>query len=128
MKASLNADQNVSAYCDKCSKFQYVVSILKTLAIFASELILKIIVIQTQSHSVNFLPQILAINCGLDNDKGMKFWKSQTEATTGDKGSAKLPDLSNPKKPCRYGSKCTRVDCKFSHQTDKRYYLLPVFK
>ncbi|XP_015791797.1 PAN2-PAN3 deadenylation complex catalytic subunit PAN2 isoform X3 [Tetranychus urticae] len=97
LKKSLNMEQNMSAYCDKCNKFQYV----------------------AQKRQIESLPDILSINSALDQEKGLKFWKAQVAILGGNNGPNKLLDLAPAKKPCRYGNKCTRADCKFCHEKDK---------
>ncbi|RWS30393.1 PAB-dependent poly(A)-specific ribonuclease subunit PAN2-like protein [Leptotrombidium deliense] len=91
---SLLAEQNMSAYCEQCQKFQPVV----------------------QNKRPTSFPDVLTINCGLDDDKSIKFWNDQLEHGDGEKEAVKLPHSLNPRKACRYGNKCTRSDCIFTHE------------
>lgn len=107
---SLCPEQVTPAWCDSCDRFQPT----------------------KQSRGLRQLPHILSINCGLDNPKDKAFWQMQTdlvvqkmiEKTGGETNgpvSAPAPapapaaPQSSPTKACRYGSACTRPNCRFRH-------------
>ncbi|EDV21166.1 uncharacterized protein TRIADDRAFT_30968, partial [Trichoplax adhaerens] len=53
--SSMSKTQNVFAWCERCQKYQP----------------------STQTRLVKNLPDILAINCQVDNEEGIHFWKYQ---------------------------------------------------
>jgi PAB-dependent poly(A)-specific ribonuclease subunit 2 len=68
------------------------------------------------------LPEILAINSSLDNEKDLEFLKRQIyrkDGPTALNGDVSPPQQQSIKKPCRYGLNCSRVDCHFTHQNRK---------
>ena len=100
LKHSILNEQTIQTYCEKCSKFQSV----------------------NEKREAKQIPHILAINTGVDNDQAIRFWKNQTEDMPGSvlesfKLSNSTKEVTNSKR-CRYGSNCTRSDCKFSHEKD----------
>lgn len=90
LKRSLCLEQTTQAWCEKCEKYQPT----------------------TQSRKLKNLPDILAINCGMDSANDINFWKAQM---------TDLPACddfleSNPSnKPCRYAEGCNKKNCKFLH-------------
>jgi PAB-dependent poly(A)-specific ribonuclease subunit 2 len=100
LKHSILTEQTMQTYCEQCSKYQHVI----------------------EKREAKSIPDILAINTGLDNEQAVKFWKSQTGLLSNDnqKGFITgLQEMSTPKKACRYGNNCNRSDCKFSHEKNK---------
>ncbi|XP_026294129.1 PAN2-PAN3 deadenylation complex catalytic subunit PAN2 isoform X1 [Frankliniella occidentalis] len=97
---SLCPEQVTPAWCDSCDRFQPT----------------------KQSRGLKQLPHILSINCNLDNPKDKAFWQTQTDLIVkkmidkngGETNSLNQPQ-SSPTKACRYGSSCTRPNCRFRH-------------
>ncbi|EFN73985.1 PAB-dependent poly(A)-specific ribonuclease subunit 2 [Camponotus floridanus] len=107
---SLRPEKITPAWCDNCQKFT------PTL----------------QSRQLTKLPQILALNCGLDTQQRLKllketkllqdkaFWQNQMDIVvqnvlTGKESSPSSSPVPVTAKPCRYGNNCTRVGCRFRH-------------
>ncbi|XP_034247710.1 PAN2-PAN3 deadenylation complex catalytic subunit PAN2 isoform X2 [Thrips palmi] len=99
---SLCPEQVTPAWCDSCDRFQPT----------------------KQSRGLKQLPCILSINCGLDNAKDKTFWQIQMdlivkkviEMTGGEvETPAPVVPQPSPTKACRYGSACTRPNCRFRH-------------
>jgi hypothetical protein len=70
------------------------------------------------------LPEILAINSSLDNEKDLEYLKRQIYRKDGPPNGDSPPQQQQQqqqpiKKPCRYGLNCSRVDCHFTHQNRK---------
>ncbi|XP_023706705.1 PAN2-PAN3 deadenylation complex catalytic subunit PAN2 isoform X2 [Cryptotermes secundus] len=92
---SLCPEQTTPAWCDCCDKYQ------PTL----------------QSRQLKVLPDILAMNCGLDSQQNKCFWQTQMDQVvqkvldqTGFQGAG-----GSTSKPCRYASSCSRPGCRFKH-------------
>ncbi|XP_078033618.1 PAN2-PAN3 deadenylation complex catalytic subunit PAN2 isoform X1 [Augochlora pura] len=95
---SLRPEKFTPAWCDNCQKFT------PTL----------------QSRQLTKLPQILALNCGLDTQQDKAFWQTQMDivvqkALSGKESSPSSSPVPVTVKPCRYGNNCTRIDCRFRH-------------
>ncbi|XP_020281533.1 PAB-dependent poly(A)-specific ribonuclease subunit PAN2 isoform X2 [Pseudomyrmex gracilis] len=95
---SLRPEKITPAWCDNCQKFT------PTL----------------QSRQLTKLPQILALNCGLDTQQDKAFWQNQMDIVvqnvlTGKESSPNSSPVPVTAKPCRYGNNCTRVGCRFRH-------------
>lgn len=92
LKDSMNVEKTLSAWCDPCNRFS------------------------PHNHCAKIveLPNILAINCGLDNDKELEYLKRHLNQLNHDFNQS---PVSEPlmSKTCRYGIKCTRPDCHFTH-------------
>lgn len=98
LSRSLCPEQTTPAWCDQCERFQ------PTL----------------QSRRIKSLPELLTINCGMDNNQEKHFWQAQMDLLvkkvlemSGGTGS----DVSShsPGKVCRYGNACSRPGCRFKH-------------
>lgn len=92
---SLCPEKITPAWCDCCEKYQPTV----------------------QSRQLKVLPNILVMNCGLDNQQNKHFWQTQMDQIVqkvldqaGIQGTG-----SSTGKPCRYGSNCSRSGCRFKH-------------
>ncbi|KZC14159.1 PAB-dependent poly(A)-specific ribonuclease subunit 2 [Dufourea novaeangliae] len=95
---SLRPEKITPAWCDSCQKFT------PTL----------------QFRQLTKLPQILALNCGLDTQQDKSFWQSQMDIVVqkvlcGIESSPSSSPVPVTVKPCRYGNNCTRVGCRFRH-------------
>lgn len=86
------------AWCDSCKKFT------RTL----------------QSRKTTKLPQILALNCGIDSPQEKSFWQTQMDIVqkvindNNNENPSSSP-ISTSIKMCRYGTNCIRTGCKFYH-------------
>nr|XP_012143234.1 PREDICTED: PAB-dependent poly(A)-specific ribonuclease subunit PAN2 isoform X4 [Megachile rotundata] len=95
---SLRPEKITPAWCDSCQKFT------PTL----------------QSRQLTKLPQILALNCGLDTQQDKVFWQTQMDIVvqkvlSGKESSPSTSPVPVTVKPCRYGNNCTRIGCRFRH-------------
>lgn len=92
LKDSMNVEKTLSAWCDNCNRFS------------------------PHSHCARTteLPNILAINCGLDNEKELEFLKKHLNQLTHDFNQSPVNEPVTTK-ACRYGIKCSRPDCHFTH-------------
>lgn len=98
LRSSFNVEKTLSAWCDDCNRFSP----------------------HRQSARVVELPNILAINCGLDNEKEYEYLKrhlNQTKANDANHSPINEPIMA---KACRYGVKCSRSDCHFQHPQRKQ--------
>jgi PAB-dependent poly(A)-specific ribonuclease subunit 2 len=94
LKNSLNLEKTLSAWCDICNRFSP----------------------HNHCASVTDLPNSLAINCGLDNENELEYLKKHLNQYNSDLNHSPINESENSnKKQCRYGVKCTRTDCHFSH-------------
>ncbi|XP_046740616.1 PAN2-PAN3 deadenylation complex catalytic subunit PAN2 isoform X1 [Diprion similis] len=96
--SSLKPEKITPAWCDNCQKFT------PTL----------------QTRQLTKLPQILALNCGLDSQQDKAFWQNQMDLVVqrvinGKDASPARSPISVTVKPCRYGANCTRIGCRFRH-------------
>ncbi|XP_027041539.1 PAN2-PAN3 deadenylation complex catalytic subunit PAN2-like isoform X1 [Pocillopora damicornis] len=96
ISSSLSREQSMQAWCDQCSRYQPTV----------------------QSREVKNLPDILALNCGMEHAKEVEFWKIQQQLLDPPKPEEKSTSLPSSGRSCRYGNACSRPDCKFRHDRD----------
>lgn len=92
LKQSLNVEKTLSAWCDPCNRFS------------------------PHNHCARIveLPNILAINCGLDNEKELEYLKKHLNQLNHDFNQSPVNEPLMAK-VCRYGIKCSRPDCHFTH-------------
>ncbi|XP_021925783.1 PAB-dependent poly(A)-specific ribonuclease subunit PAN2 isoform X2 [Zootermopsis nevadensis] len=92
---SLCPEQTTPAWCDSCDKYQ------PTL----------------QTRQLKVLPNILTMNCGLDNQQNKCFWQTQMDQVVQKVlNQTGIQGVSGPSgRPCRYGSNCSRPGCRFKH-------------
>jgi PAB-dependent poly(A)-specific ribonuclease subunit 2 len=107
---SMCSEQLTPAWCDQCRKYQPT----------------------TQSRRVTSLPYVVSLNAGLDNPGDVAFWQAQMERLHSEHctkdtvtaevvvaaAAAETPQQPQPPanvKQCRYGTTCSRPDCKFWH-------------
>uniref|UniRef100_A0A1B6CJM8 PAN2-PAN3 deadenylation complex catalytic subunit PAN2 n=1 Tax=Clastoptera arizonana TaxID=38151 RepID=A0A1B6CJM8_9HEMI len=94
LSCSLCPEQTTPAWCDQCERFQ------PTL----------------QSRRIRMLPDILTVNCGMDNTQEKCFWQGQMDLLVKqvlESGGAEA--TYSPSKLCRYGNSCNRQHCHFKH-------------
>lgn len=108
LATSMCLHQSVQTWCTTCRRYQP----------------------SSQTRTLSALPRLLSINCCCDTYREVQFWDTQqqlcnsklesSENSTSD-FSATYSSIAagGVTKPCRYGSACTRADCRFqhSHQT-----------
>jgi PAB-dependent poly(A)-specific ribonuclease subunit 2 len=89
---SMNVEKTLSAWCDPCNRFS------------------------PHNHCAKIveLPKILAINCGLDNEKELENLKRHLNQLTHEFSHSPVNEPLMAK-ACRYGIKCSRPDCHFTH-------------
>lgn len=97
LRDSMNVEKTLSAWCDPCNRFS------------------------PHNHCARTfeLPNILAINCGLDTEKELEYLKRHLNQLTHEFNQS---PVSEPlmSKVCRYGVKCARPDCHFTHPERKQ--------
>ncbi|KAK3589026.1 hypothetical protein CHS0354_007971 [Potamilus streckersoni] len=103
LEHSLSVEQNTQAWCNVCESYQP----------------------HNQTKKIESLPDVLALNCQLENERNQEFWKiqlmllKQKEEMEGSfsTSSSPIPQSFSPVM-CRYGRNCTRKGCRFRHETD----------
>lgn len=97
LRESMNVEKTLSAWCDPCNRFSPHNHCARTIQ----------------------LPNILAINCGLDNEKELDYLKKHLNQLNHELNHSPVnePLMS---KVCRYGIKCSRPDCHFTHPLRKQ--------
>jgi PAB-dependent poly(A)-specific ribonuclease subunit 2 len=92
LRDSMNVEKTLSAWCDPCNRFS------------------------PHNHCTRIveLPNILAINCGLDNEKELEYLKKHLNQMSNDFNNSPVNEPLMTK-ACRYGIKCSRPDCHFTH-------------
>ncbi|VDI10977.1 PAB-dependent poly(A)-specific ribonuclease subunit 2 [Mytilus galloprovincialis] len=103
VKHSLSLEQNTQAWCNSCEKYQP----------------------HMQSKVIRNIPDILALNCGMENIRDLEFWKIQQmliKQKREEEGSSQSYSMMSSQMPvmCRYGRACTRKGCRFRHETDMK--------
>ncbi|XP_048246742.1 PAN2-PAN3 deadenylation complex catalytic subunit Pan2-like isoform X1 [Haliotis rufescens] len=96
---SLMGEGTMQAWCNECGRYQQ----------------------HTQRRALKNLPDVLALNCQLENEKDLNFWRLQHEIVRAeDEENQVHPATSSRRmaKSCRYGSACKRKDCKFKHDPE----------
>ncbi|XP_071966224.1 PAN2-PAN3 deadenylation complex catalytic subunit PAN2-like [Antedon mediterranea] len=96
LQRSLSLEQMTQAWCKECKKYQPTV----------------------QTRTIKRLPDVIAINCQLETNSDMQFWKTQEEIAK-QNGDEVADTIVPTTKMCRYGKACTRKDCKFRHSEDE---------
>lgn len=92
LSQSMNVEKTLRAWCDPCNRFS------------------------PHNHCARIveLPNILAINCGLDNEKELEYLKKHLNQLNHEFNQSPVNEPIMAK-VCRYGIKCTRPDCHFTH-------------
>lgn len=92
LRDSMNVEKTLSAWCDPCNRFS------------------------PHNHCARIieLPKILAINCGLDNEKELEYVKKHLNQLSHDNNQSPVNEPLMTK-ACRYGIKCSRPGCHFTH-------------
>lgn len=101
VKHSLSLEQNTQAWCNSCERYQP----------------------HMQSKVIKNIPDILALNCGMENIRDLEFWKIQQmliKQKREEEGSSQSFSVMTAQMPvmCRYGRACTRKGCRFRHESD----------
>ncbi|XP_023932627.1 PAN2-PAN3 deadenylation complex catalytic subunit PAN2-like [Lingula anatina] len=108
LRHSMVSEQNTQAWCNTCSRYQP----------------------HVQTKVLKNLPDVLGVNCKLDNERDLEFWSTQKmllkrrqeemEARNPDLQMAAAYAAAMQRKPCRYGAACTRKDCHFWHNDPEK--------
>ncbi|GAB6030538.1 poly(A)-specific ribonuclease [Chamberlinius hualienensis] len=93
LKRSVCIEQATQAWCEHCGKFQPT----------------------TLFRRVTALPDVFSINCGMETNRDVEFWKTQTELLNPKKSTTSAIPSRPSSKQCRYGNSCTKPNCQFSH-------------
>ncbi|XP_025193303.1 PAN2-PAN3 deadenylation complex catalytic subunit PAN2 [Melanaphis sacchari] len=99
LQQSICPKQTTTTWCERCESFQ------QTL----------------QNRTLKSLPAILTVNCAIESKQNKDFWQQQMDIlikhavtkSSDQKTAPSTPTSFN--KPCRYGSNCTRHNCRFMH-------------
>ena len=96
VKYSLTSENSTQAWCSKCHKYQPTV----------------------QKKKILKMPHLLSLNCQLDKQREVAFWKVQQKLSHDPKCQSELSAPNTTVGMCRFGNNCTRKDCKFRHEKD----------
>ncbi|KAK6190508.1 hypothetical protein SNE40_002365 [Patella caerulea] len=103
LKYSWMSENVMQAWCNECHKYQP----------------------HTQKKVLQNVPDVIALNCQMENKRDFQFWKTQIKLLSPDQDGEKEGAPHEPvratvnKTRCRYGRACFRKDCKFRHpETD----------
>ena len=96
VKYSLTSESTTQSWCNKCHKFQPTSQRKKTLE----------------------LPELLSLNCQLDKQREISFWRVQQKLALNPASQSELIAPNTSVGMCRFGNTCTRKDCKFRHEKD----------
>ncbi len=100
LQNSMLLDQTMQAWCDDCNRYQPT----------------------SQKRTYTRLPDVLSINCHLESNSDMVFWKIQEQLALARESEAHKQQLEAniaSIKMCRYGQACTRQGCKFRHMDER---------
>ncbi|XP_022090828.1 PAB-dependent poly(A)-specific ribonuclease subunit PAN2-like [Acanthaster planci] len=100
LQNSMLLDQTMQAWCDDCNRYQPT----------------------SQKRTYKRLPDVLSINCHLESNSDIMFWKIQEQLAHAREAEAHKQQLEANLasiKMCRYGQSCTRQGCKFRHMDER---------
>lgn len=103
LKNTLTAEQNMQTWCNVCDRYQP----------------------HTQIKTIQHIPDVVAVNCHIENARDYEFWRIQhmilkqrkEEINESSQGTFINAPGGNPVM-CRYGNGCRRSGCKFRHERD----------
>ncbi|XP_062586569.1 PAN2-PAN3 deadenylation complex catalytic subunit PAN2-like [Saccostrea cucullata] len=104
LKSTLTAEQNMQTWCNVCDRYQP----------------------HTQIKTIQSVPDVVAVNCHIENARDYEFWKMQhmilkQRKEEYNESSSQTSFMNAPggnPVMCRYGNACRRGGCKFRHERD----------
>ncbi|XP_065071436.1 PAN2-PAN3 deadenylation complex catalytic subunit PAN2-like [Rhopilema esculentum] len=93
LRNSISRQHSLQAWCEGCKKYQST----------------------TQTKTLKKLPDVLSVNCRLDQARKLELWQELVKSC---QSSHHHKSSVSPPKACRYGKLCTRQGCRFFHGRD----------